>query len=141
MNSVQSTNLLDESIEKNVITAVLNQRNLEQDFAQKHCAEQRLTSNVSQETSIPNAMENGKAFQQCRRLFNELGLASWEQRPSVHLVKKNDKLLRELKNLVSENNHQVRKYFLKVFYFFSGLETVQRSSQNCGDLRWRRARR
>ena len=47
----------------------------------------------------PQPVESSSVFQQCRRLFDQLGLGSWEKRQSIHTLKKNDKLLRELKNL------------------------------------------
>lgn len=54
--------------------------------------------------------EDSVVFQQSRRLFHELGLTSWEQRSKVHLVKKNDRLLRELKNLDSKRCRLVATY-------------------------------
>jgi hypothetical protein len=38
-------------------------------------------------------------FQHCRLLFSQLGLAGWEHRSQLHLLSKNEKLLRELRNL------------------------------------------
>jgi hypothetical protein len=38
-------------------------------------------------------------FQHCRLLFSQLGLAGWERRSHLHLLSKNEKLLRELRNL------------------------------------------
>ncbi len=39
------------------------------------------------------------AFHHSRMLFSQLGLTSWDKRRQVHLLKKSDRLLRELKNL------------------------------------------
>lgn len=39
------------------------------------------------------------SFHHSRMLFSQLGLTSWDKRSQVHLLKKCDKLLRELKNL------------------------------------------
>lgn len=39
------------------------------------------------------------SFQHCRLLFSQLGLAGWERRSQLHLLDKNEKLLRELRNL------------------------------------------
>ena len=41
-------------------------------------------------------------FQFSRMLFSQLGLTSWDKRGQVQLLKKCDKLLRELKNLDSQ---------------------------------------
>ena len=38
-------------------------------------------------------------FHHCRLLFSQLGLAGWELRSQLHLLSKNEKLLRELRNL------------------------------------------
>ena len=38
-------------------------------------------------------------FQHCRLLFSQLALAGWERRSQLHLLDKNEKLLRELRNL------------------------------------------
>ena len=54
---------------------------------------------VCPQEHCPLPMESSSVFQQCRRLFDQLGLGSWEKRQSIHTLKKNDKLLRELKNL------------------------------------------
>ncbi len=126
-----SSGLVDEESEKDVITAVLNQRNLEQDFGQRRdeisCGQmaeppkQAITETKPAVNGAPaDALENGRKFQQCRRLFHQLGLASWEQRPSVHLIKKNDSVLRELKNLDSKRCREAHK--IAVIYVGEGQE-------------------
>ena len=53
--------------------------------------------------------DNSAAFQQSRRWFSQLGLLSWEKRPKVHLVRKTDRLLRELKNLDNKRPREAHK--------------------------------
>ena len=68
-----------------------------------HKATRELPPSVADEAENENSADDptssSTAFQQCRRFFDQLGLASWEQRQNVHLVKKDEKFLRELKNL------------------------------------------
>ena len=59
--------------------------------------------------SSSSSSSSNPSFQQCRRLFHQLGLASWEQRPHVQLVKKNERVLRELKNLDSKRCREAHK--------------------------------
>lgn len=51
------------------------------------------------------------AFQYSRMFFSQMGLLSWDKRGQVQLLKKCDKLLRELKNL----DNQVESVELQVF--------------------------
>ncbi|KAK7905267.1 hypothetical protein WMY93_017874 [Mugilogobius chulae] len=53
-------------------------------------------------------------------LINILGLNSWEKRSSFHLLRKNEKLLRELKNLDSRQCRETHK--IAVFYVAEGQE-------------------
>lgn len=38
-------------------------------------------------------------FQHCRLLFSQLGFTCWERRKQCYLLSRNEKLLRELRNL------------------------------------------
>jgi hypothetical protein len=53
----------------------------------------------SQPAEEPLSDDPQSAFHHSRMLFSQLGLTSWDKRGQVHLLKKSDKLLRELKNL------------------------------------------
>uniref|UniRef100_A0A671YRM6 Ral GTPase activating protein catalytic subunit alpha 2 n=1 Tax=Sparus aurata TaxID=8175 RepID=A0A671YRM6_SPAAU len=59
-------------------------------------------------------------FYFCRLLLNDLGMNSWDRRKSFHLLKKNSKLLRELKNLDSRQCRETHK--IAVFYIGEGQE-------------------
>uniref|UniRef100_A0AAQ4RQ74 Ral GTPase activating protein catalytic subunit alpha 1 n=1 Tax=Gasterosteus aculeatus aculeatus TaxID=481459 RepID=A0AAQ4RQ74_GASAC len=61
-----------------------------------------------------------KPFYYCRLLINILGLNSWEKRSNFHLLRKNEKLLRELKNLDSRQCRETHK--IAVFYVAEGQE-------------------
>ncbi|NWI40552.1 RGPA2 protein, partial [Picathartes gymnocephalus] len=60
------------------------------------------------------------SFYFCRLLLNDLGMNSWDRRKSFHLLKKNSKLLRELKNLDSRQCRETHK--IAVFYIAEGQE-------------------
>ena len=52
-----------------------------------------------QPTEVPLSDDPQSTFHHSRMLFSQLGLTSWDKRSQVHLLKKSEKLLRELKNL------------------------------------------
>uniref|UniRef100_A0A4W4HF20 Rap-GAP domain-containing protein n=1 Tax=Electrophorus electricus TaxID=8005 RepID=A0A4W4HF20_ELEEL len=68
----------------------------------------------------PTHQEPKAPFYFCRLLLNELGMNSWDRRKSFHLLKKNSKLLRELKNLDSRQCRETHK--IAVFYIGEGQE-------------------
>ncbi|KAI1240313.1 hypothetical protein IHE44_0008729, partial [Lamprotornis superbus] len=60
------------------------------------------------------------SFHFCRLLLDQLGMNSWDRRKNFHLLKKNSKLLRELKNLDSRQCRETHK--IAVFYIAEGQE-------------------
>uniref|UniRef100_A0AAR2J6B1 Rap-GAP domain-containing protein n=1 Tax=Pygocentrus nattereri TaxID=42514 RepID=A0AAR2J6B1_PYGNA len=68
----------------------------------------------------PSEQEPKAPFYFCRLLINELGMNSWDRRKSFYLLKKNSKLLRELKNLDSRQCRETHK--IAVFYIGEGQE-------------------
>ncbi|XP_073783927.1 ral GTPase-activating protein subunit alpha-2 isoform X18 [Danio rerio] len=68
----------------------------------------------------PTHQEPKSPFYLCRLLLNDLGMNSWDRRKSFHLLKKNSKLLRELKNLDSRQCRETHK--IAVFYIGEGQE-------------------
>ncbi|XP_041827419.1 ral GTPase-activating protein subunit alpha-2 isoform X3 [Melanotaenia boesemani] len=68
----------------------------------------------------PSHQEPNAPFYFCRLLLNDLGMNSWDRRKSFHLLKKNSKLLRELKNLDSRQCRETHK--IAVFYIGEGQE-------------------
>ncbi|KAG1693961.1 Ral GTPase-activating protein subunit alpha-1 [Nymphon striatum] len=73
-------------------------------------------------------------FQHCRALLMELGLLSWEKRqvfkPQFDLLKKNEKLLRELKNLDNQLCRETHK--IAVIYVAEGQEDKNSVLRNSG---------
>ncbi|XP_047249035.1 ral GTPase-activating protein subunit alpha-1 isoform X2 [Girardinichthys multiradiatus] len=108
---------VSEKQENDVINALLKQNAAERDFV-LHRGEElnmRALQQTESETETPQS-----AFYYCRLLINTLGLNSWEKRSNFHLLRKNEKLLRELKNLDSRQCRETHK--IAVFYVAEGQE-------------------
>nr|XP_050868068.1 probable Rho GTPase-activating protein CG5521 isoform X6 [Vespula vulgaris] len=104
-------------LESETIATILNQRN----------AEQEHLNNWSQHISMcatpispPTCRQPPAPFHHCRLLFSHLGLSGWEQRRKLHLLTKNEKLLRELRNLDSQRSRETHK--IAVIYVSQGQE-------------------
>ncbi|XP_060789784.1 ral GTPase-activating protein subunit alpha-1 isoform X3 [Neoarius graeffei] len=108
---------VSEKQENDVINAILKQSAEEWDFATKHGND---VHTKAMEQPEPTAQRPQSAFYYCRLLLNILGMNSWEKRSSFHLLKKNEKLLRELKNLDSRQCRETHK--IAVFYVAEGQE-------------------
>ncbi|XP_049918497.1 ral GTPase-activating protein subunit alpha-1 isoform X3 [Epinephelus moara] len=108
---------VSEKQENDVINAILKQSAAEREFV-LHRGEElnmRAVQQTEPETETPQS-----AFYYCRLLINILGLNSWEKRSNFHLLRKNEKLLRELKNLDSRQCRETHK--IAVFYVAEGQE-------------------
>ncbi|XP_036981045.1 ral GTPase-activating protein subunit alpha-1 isoform X3 [Acanthopagrus latus] len=108
---------VSEKQENDVINAILKQSAEEREFV-LHRGEElnmRAVQQTEPETQTPQS-----AFYYCRLLINILGLNSWEKRSNFHLLRKNEKLLRELKNLDSRQCRETHK--IAVFYVAEGQE-------------------
>ncbi|XP_064179327.1 ral GTPase-activating protein subunit alpha-1 isoform X3 [Anguilla rostrata] len=108
---------VSEKQENDVINAILKQFTEEKDFAERRSNDIHMRA-VEQEEPGPQKPQS--AFYYCRLLLNILGMNSWEKRTNFHLLKKNEKLLRELKNLDSRQCRETHK--IAVFYVAEGQE-------------------
>ncbi|XP_061551468.1 LOW QUALITY PROTEIN: ral GTPase-activating protein subunit alpha-1 [Phycodurus eques] len=108
---------VSEKQENDVINAILKQSAAEREFV-LHRGEELNMRAVEQ--SEPETQTPQSAFYYCRLLLNILGLNSWEKRSNFHLLRKNEKLLRELKNLDSRQCRETHK--IAVFYVAEGQE-------------------
>uniref|UniRef100_A0A673Y7P5 Ral GTPase activating protein catalytic subunit alpha 1 n=1 Tax=Salmo trutta TaxID=8032 RepID=A0A673Y7P5_SALTR len=108
---------VSEKQENDVINAILKQCAEERDFA-VHRGNGLNMRAVEQ--GEPGPQRPQSAFYYCRLLLNILGMNSWEKRSNFHLLKKNEKLLRELKNLDSRQCRETHK--IAVFYVAEGQE-------------------
>jgi hypothetical protein len=124
---------LSIEIEQEAIASVINQRNME---VEENRVMQYADSMLGQPMSRPSSRSEGasspgydgsiqqvslgaveqNAFQQCRLLFSQLGLAGWERRQQLHLLNKTERLLRELRNLDNQRCRETHKVFHSDFF-------------------------
>ncbi|XP_072437513.1 ral GTPase-activating protein subunit alpha-2 isoform X1 [Chiloscyllium punctatum] len=113
--------------ERNIIDAITRQNFREEEYIRKwsrdHCM-----SVTNQKESVHH--EPQAQFYYCRLFLNDMGMNSWERRNSFHLLKKNSKLLRELKNLDSRQCRETHK--IAVFYIMEGQEDKYSILTNTG---------
>ncbi|KAM5245531.1 ral GTPase-activating protein subunit alpha-2 [Ctenodactylus gundi] len=103
--------------EEEIIQVILRQSAQEDEFVQS-CRSDSAAAATSQ--GRPSPVEPRGPFYFCRLLLDDLGMNSWDRRKNFHLLKKNSKLLRELKNLDSRQCRETHK--IAVFYIAEGQE-------------------
>ncbi|XP_073930334.1 ral GTPase-activating protein subunit alpha-2 isoform X3 [Castor canadensis] len=103
--------------EKEIIEVILRQSAQEDEYIQR-CNSDSAMKVTSQEK--PSPVEPRGPFYFCRLLLDDLGMNSWDRRKNFHILKKNSKLLRELKNLDSRQCRETHK--IAVFYIAEGQE-------------------
>ncbi|KAM9061990.1 ral GTPase-activating protein subunit alpha-1 isoform 2-T2 [Sarcophilus harrisii] len=118
---------ISEKQENDVINAILKQYTEEREFVEKYFNDLNMKA-MEQEEPMPQKPQS--AFYYCRLLLNILGMNSWDKRRSFHLLKKNEKLLRELRNLDSRQCRETHK--IAVFYVAEGQEDKHSILTNTG---------
>ncbi|XP_028251013.1 ral GTPase-activating protein subunit alpha-2 isoform X2 [Parambassis ranga] len=103
--------------ENAILEAILRQTQQEEEQVRRWDADVSFRAACQRE---PSHQEPKAPFYFCRLLLNDLGMNSWDRRKSFHLLKKNSKLLRELKNLDSRQCRETHK--IAVFYIGEGQE-------------------
>uniref|UniRef100_A0A4W6DY36 Ral GTPase activating protein catalytic subunit alpha 2 n=1 Tax=Lates calcarifer TaxID=8187 RepID=A0A4W6DY36_LATCA len=103
--------------ESAILEAILRQTQQEEEQVRRWDADVSFRAACQRE---PSHQEPKAPFYFCRLLLNDLGMNSWDRRKSFHLLKKNSKLLRELKNLDSRQCRETHK--IAVFYIGEGQE-------------------
>ncbi|XP_004447813.1 ral GTPase-activating protein subunit alpha-2 isoform X1 [Dasypus novemcinctus] len=103
--------------EKDIIEVILRQNTQEEDYVQRCISESTMRVTTQGQ---PTPLEPRGPFYFCRLLLSDLGMNSWDRRKNFHLLKKNSKLLRELKNLDSRQCRETHK--IAVFYIAEGQE-------------------
>ncbi|XP_076166659.1 putative Rho GTPase-activating protein CG5521 isoform X6 [Ptiloglossa arizonensis] len=104
-------------LESETIATILSQRNAEQEHINNW---NQHISMCATAISPPSCRPPPAPFHHCRLLFSHLGLSGWEQRRKLHLLSKNEKLLRELRNLDSQRSRETHK--IAVIYVSQGQE-------------------
>uniref|UniRef100_A0A3B3QGN5 Ral GTPase activating protein catalytic subunit alpha 2 n=1 Tax=Paramormyrops kingsleyae TaxID=1676925 RepID=A0A3B3QGN5_9TELE len=100
-----------------ILEAIYRQTEQEEDHVRR-CSDSEGASAPCQ--TEPSHQEPKAPFYFCRLLLNDLGMNSWDRRKSFHILKKNSKLLRELKNLDSRQCRETHK--IAVLYIADGQE-------------------
>ncbi|XP_027703262.1 ral GTPase-activating protein subunit alpha-1 isoform X6 [Vombatus ursinus] len=118
---------ISEKQENDVINAILKQYTEEREFVEKYFSDLNMKA-VEQDEPTPQKSQS--AFYYCRLLLSILGMNSWDKRRSFHLLKKNEKLLRELRNLDSRQCRETHK--IAVFYVAEGQEDKHSILTNTG---------
>ncbi|XP_051833944.1 ral GTPase-activating protein subunit alpha-1 isoform X3 [Antechinus flavipes] len=118
---------ISEKQENDVINAILKQYTEEREFVEKYFNDLNMKA-MEQEEPMPQKPQS--AFYYCRLLLSILGMNSWDKRRSFHLLKKNEKLLRELRNLDSRQCRETHK--IAVFYVAEGQEDKHSILTNTG---------
>ncbi|XP_011907318.1 PREDICTED: ral GTPase-activating protein subunit alpha-2 isoform X6 [Cercocebus atys] len=103
--------------EKEIIEVILRQNAQENEYIQSHNFDSAMKVTSQGQ---PSPVEPRGPFYFCRLLLDDLGMNSWDRRKNFHLLKKNSKLLRELKNLDSRQCRETHK--IAVFYIAEGQE-------------------
>ncbi|XP_067336151.1 ral GTPase-activating protein subunit alpha-2 isoform X3 [Channa argus] len=112
--------------ENAILEAILRQTQQEEKQVRRWDADVSFRATCQRE---PSHQEPKAPFYFCRLLLNDLGMNSWDRRKSFHLLKKNSKLLRELKNLDSRQCRETHK--IAVFYIGEGQEDKCSILSNC----------
>ncbi|XP_075059932.1 ral GTPase-activating protein subunit alpha-2 isoform X2 [Mixophyes fleayi] len=108
---------MSQDQEEQIIESITRQRANEAEHIQRCNCDPSIKVSCQEE---PGTAEPQAPFYFCRLLLNDLGMNSWERRKNFHLLKKNPKLLRELKNLDSRQCRETHK--IAVFYIAEGQE-------------------
>ncbi|XP_041431269.1 ral GTPase-activating protein subunit alpha-1 isoform X6 [Xenopus laevis] len=116
-----------EKLENEVSNAILKQNAEEKEFVDKHSGNLHMRA-MPQDQPVNQKPQS--AFYYSRLLLSILGMNSWEKRRNFHLLKKNEKLLRELKNLDSRQCRETHK--IAVFYVADGQEDKHSILSNTG---------
>nr|XP_028576490.1 ral GTPase-activating protein subunit alpha-1 isoform X17 [Podarcis muralis] len=123
---------VSEKQEHDVINAILKQHTEERDFVEKHFSDLNMKA---MEQDEPTPQKPSSSFYYCRLLLSILGMNSWDKRRSFHLLKKNEKLLRELRNLDSRQcpvSYSRETHKIAVFYVAEGQEDKHSILTNTG---------
>ncbi|KAL8608299.1 hypothetical protein ACOMHN_042166 [Nucella lapillus] len=127
---------LSSPAESDLTTMVQHQTDTELQYYSKHKTDySRVESwNMLAKPQMPTEIEDPVSpFQMCRMLLNQMGLLSWEKRCHFDLLKKSDKLLRELKNLDIQRCRETHK--IAVIYVAAGQEDKNSILSNSGASR------
>ncbi|XP_038071739.1 ral GTPase-activating protein subunit alpha-1-like [Patiria miniata] len=108
---------IPQELENSAIASLKKQNSSEETYVNQHGEEYSMVTEPLIQT--PH-QEPTSPFHMCRQLLDQLGVMTWDKRSQVNVVKKNDRLLRELKNLDSRQCRETHK--IAVLYVAEGQE-------------------
>ena len=117
--------------EENMIALLLNQHYQEMSHIEKSSEGRDVLRRMSAMT-ISSETTNRHVeplFVQARRLIDQLAFFSWERRKTVELLSRNDRVLREIKNLDNQRCRETHK--IAVIYVADGQEDKNVILTNC----------
>lgn len=118
---------LNEHAETMMKDMVLHQKEAELEYYNKHKNDASMLAKPQMPMDIQDPIS---PFQMCRMLLDQMGLLSWEKRSHFDLLKKSDKLLRELKNLDAQKCRETHKFAM--IYVAEGQEDKNSILSNPG---------
>eukprot|EP00111_Clytia_hemisphaerica_P001577 TCONS_00004492-protein len=108
---------LDAGIQSLAVTSVLKQHNEEENYIHEIASDARVTASEIQK---PSCFDPSSPFHLSKMLLHQLGYFTWENRKHFELLERNEKLLRQIKNLDKQGSRE--KHKMAVFYVAPGQE-------------------
>ncbi|XP_024085284.1 ral GTPase-activating protein subunit alpha-1 isoform X2 [Cimex lectularius] len=114
-------------LEQEAMGSILSMRIMQQDYISNSA--NQIPSDIGISEAPVEKCEEAP-FQYCRLLFSQFGMHGWDLRSQLFLVDKNDKLLREMRNLDSQRCRQTHK--VAIIYVAHGQEDKNSILSNSG---------
>lgn len=123
--SNQSNQQPIEQAEENMMALLVNQHYQEMNYAEK-LSESQSTLNLNKKNALEYQEKIEKCFEvnnipteflDCRQFIEQIGLLNWEKRTKIELLAKNERVLRELRNLDKQKcreTHKIAVIYVKV---------------------------
>lgn len=104
-----------DQLEENMMALLSNQHYQEMSFIERPHSRQTPRKDSAPPSSLDslrnrsNSMQEHMFFMQCRQLIDQFGFLFWEKRPKIDLLSRNDKILREIRNLDNQKCRETHK--------------------------------
>lgn len=128
-----------EQTEENMMALLVNQHYQEMNYAEK-LSESQSTLNLNKQNALNYQEKIDKCFEinkipteflNCRQFIDQIGFLNWEKRTKIELLAKNERVLRELRNLDKQKCRETHK--IAVIYVKEGQEDKHSILSNqCG---------
>lgn len=120
-----------EQAEENMMALLVNQHYQEMNYAEK-LSESQSTLNLNKRAALQYQAKIERCFEvngipteflNCRQFIDQIGFLNWEKRSQIELLAKNERVLRELRNLDKQKCRETHK--IAVIYVKEGQEDKQ----------------